>query len=257
MSNAITVTADENDLNVDKIVEAITVIQNIVVVDKSELKYFNKTQCIMNDEKSLNYEEKGSFESVSATIFMLSLIMAICLAIFVYNSVSLSFIRKINVFGTMRCIGLSNKKLIWLILSEQFILVSSGAFCGMACGALLNLAIAEKIMSALFSTSAVMEIDQSIKTYVVTYLLTLISAFFACLKLILKIRKTNPININIFNTVVAVNAICECANVNVNFIRDFMGRHGKSGDIIILMGNFGGILHNKCDPIIIEGNLSI
>ena len=201
MSNAITVTADENDLNADKIVEAITVIQNIVVVDKSELKYFNKTQCIMNDEKSLNYEEKGSFESVSTTIFMLSLIIAICLAIFVYNSVSLSFIRKINVFGTMRCIGLSNKKLIWLILSEQFILVSSGAFCGMACGALLNLAIAEKIMSALFSTSAVMEIDQSIKTYVVTYLLTLISAFFACLKLILKIRKTNPININIFNTV--------------------------------------------------------
>ena len=106
-------------MNADKIVEAITVIQNIVVVDKSELKYFNKTQCIMNDEKSLNYDEKGSFESVSTTIFMLSLIIAICLAIFVYNSVSLSFIRKINVFGTMRCIGLSNKKLIWLILSEQ------------------------------------------------------------------------------------------------------------------------------------------
>lgn len=56
---------------------------------------------------------------------------------------------------------------------------------------------------------------------------------------------------------VAVNAICECANVNVNSTRDFMGRHGKSGDIIILMGNFRGILHNKCDPIIIEGNLSI
>ena len=64
-------------------------------------------------------------------------------------------------------------------------------------------------------------------------------------------------NSNVYSTNVAVNAICECANVNVNFTRDFMGRHGKSGDIIILMGNFRGILHNKCDPIIIEGNLSI
>lgn len=199
-SNAIAVEAEEGNYNVDKIVEAITAIQNIVVADKSTLKYFNQTQCIMNYEKSLNYEDKGSFESVSTTIFMLSLIIAICLIIFVYNAIRLSFVRKINVFGTMRCIGLNNKQLISFILTEQFILVSIGALTGMAAGVLLNLAIAEKIMSALFSTAAVMKIDQSIKTYIITYLLTLFSAFIACVKLILRIKKTNPINIRAFNT---------------------------------------------------------
>lgn len=164
-------------------------------------KYFNSTQLIYNDEKAENYADKGSFESTSLAVFLLSFIIAACLTIFVYNSITLSFVRKINVFGTMRCIGLSNSQLIKLILFEQFILVSLGTFLGMACGALLNLAIAEKIMSALFSTAAVMKIDQSIKTYVITYLITLISAFVACLKLILKIRKTNPVNINIFNAV--------------------------------------------------------
>ncbi len=201
-SNAIIVEAEEGDYNDEKMVNAIYEIKNIVVDDTVEgRKYFNSVQLIYNDEKAENYADKGSFERTSSAVFMLSLIIAVCLTIFVYNAISLSFVRKINVFGTMRCIGLSNRQLIKLILSEQFILVSLGTFFGMACGALLNLAIAEKIMSALFSTAAVMKIEQSIETYVITYLITLISAFVACLRLTLKIRKTNPVNINIFNTV--------------------------------------------------------
>lgn len=201
-SNAITVEAEEGNYNDEKMVNAIYQIKNVVVEDTVESrKYFNSVQLIYNDEKAENYADKGSFESISLAVFLLSLIIAVCLTIFVYNAVSLSFVRKINVFGTMRCIGLSNRQLIMLILSEQFILVSLGTFLGMVCGALLNLAIAEKIMSALFSTAAVMKIEQSIKTYVITYLITLISAFVACMKLILKIRKTNPVNINIFNTI--------------------------------------------------------
>ena len=201
-SNAITVEAEEGNYNDEKMVNAIYEINNIVVDGTVEdRKYFNSVQMIYNDEKAENYADKGSFERTSSAVFMLSLIIAVCLTIFVYNAISLSFVRKINVFGTMRCIGLSNRQLIKLILSEQFILVSLGTFFGMACGALLNLAIAEKIMSALFSTAAVMRIEQSIETYVITYLITLISAFVACLKLTLKIRKTTPVNINIFNTV--------------------------------------------------------
>lgn len=202
MSNAITVEAEEGNYNEEKMINAIDEIENIVVGGTVEgRKYFNSTQLIYNDEKSANYADKGSFESASLAVFLLSFIITVCLTIFVYNAISLSFVRKINVFGTMRCIGLSNRQLIKLILFEQFILVSLGTFLGMACGALLNLAIAEKIMSALFSTAAVMKIEQSIKTYVITYLITLISTFVACLKLILKIRKTNPVNINIFNAV--------------------------------------------------------
>lgn len=202
ISNAIIVEAEEGNYNEEKMINAIDEIENIVVDGTVEgRKYFNSVQLIYNDEKVENYDDKGSFESTSLAVFLLSFIIAICLTIFVYNAISLSFVRKINVFGTMRCIGFSNRQLIKLILFEQFILVSLGTFAGMACGALLNLAIAEKIMSALFSTAAVMKIDQSIKTYVITYLITLISAFVACLKLILKIRKTNPVNINIFNTV--------------------------------------------------------
>ncbi|MDE6729401.1 MAG: ABC transporter permease [Oscillospiraceae bacterium] len=199
-SNAITVEAEEGNYNDEKMINAIEEIKNIVVGDTVEgRKYFNSVQLIYNDEKTENYADKGSFENTALTVFLLSLIIAVCLTIFVYNSISLSFIRKINVFGTMRCIGLNNKQLIRFILIEQLLLVSIGTLIGMASGALLNLAIAEKIMAALFSTDAVMKVEQSIKTYVITYLITLISAFVACLKLILRIRKTNPINIKAFH----------------------------------------------------------
>ncbi|MDE6087834.1 MAG: FtsX-like permease family protein [Oscillospiraceae bacterium] len=199
-SNAIIVEAKEGNYHDEKIVNAIEEIKNIVVDDTVEgRKYFNSVQLIYNDEKTENYADKGSFESTALTVFLLSLIIAVCLTIFVYNSISLSFVRKINVFGTMRCIGLNHKQLIRFILTEQLILVSIGTFIGIASGALLNLAIAEKIMAALFSTAAVMKVEQSIKTYFVTYLLTILSAFIACLKLILRIRKTNPINIREFH----------------------------------------------------------
>ncbi|MDE5769692.1 MAG: ABC transporter permease [Oscillospiraceae bacterium] len=199
-SNAITVEAEEGNYNDEKMINAIEEIKNIVAGDTVEgRKYFNSVQLIYNDEKTENYADKSSFESTALTVFLLSLIIAVCLTIFVYNSISLSFVRKINVFGTMRCIGLNHKQLIRFILTEQLILVSIGTFIGMVSGALLNLAIAEKIMAALFSTAAVMKVEQSIKTYFVTYLLTILSACIACLKLILRIRKTNPINIRAFN----------------------------------------------------------
>lgn len=200
-SNAIAVEAEEGNYNEEKVYKAIMAIEDIAVDGSVEdTRYFNYEQLIYNEEKIANYDDKGSFESVALAIFLLSLIIAVCLTIFVYNAIRLSFVRKINVFGTMRCIGLNNKQLISFILTEQFILVSIGALIGMVAGALLNLSIAEKIMSALFSTAAVMKIDQSIKTYIITYLLTLFSAFIACIKLILRIKKTNPINIRAFNT---------------------------------------------------------
>ena len=199
-SNSISVESEEENYNEEKAYKAICAIEKIVADGSVEdTRYFNHEQLIYNDEKVTNYADKGSFESVALSIFLLSFIIAICLTIFVYSTISLSFIRKINVFGTMRCIGLNNKQLISFVMIEQFILVSIGALIGMTAGALLNLAIAEKIMSALFSTAAKMKVNQSIFTYIITYLLTQLSAFLACIKLILRIKKTNPINIRSFN----------------------------------------------------------
>ena len=200
-SNAIIVEAEEGNYNEEKSFKAIDEINRIVVDGTAEdTRHFNFEQLILNDEKIANYADKGIFESTALIVFLLSLIIAVCLTIFVYNAICLSFVRKINVFGTMRCIGLKNKQLIRLILTEQFILVSVGTIIGMASGALLNLAVAEKIMSALISNSAVMKVEQSVKTYLITYLITLLSASVASLKLIFRIRKTNPINIMTFNT---------------------------------------------------------
>ena len=199
-SNSITVEAEEGNLNEDKQVIAVNAISDIVVDGTPEdRRYFNYEQLIRNEEKTANYDEEGSFRAVSLGIFLLSLIIAVCLTIFVYNTITLSFARKISVFGTMRCIGLNNRQLIRFILYEQFIIVSAGTIIGMASGALLNLAVAEKIMSALINTAASMKVEQKVSTYLITYLLTLVSAFIACLKLILKIRKTNPVNIRTFN----------------------------------------------------------
>lgn len=199
-SNAITVEAEEGSMNEEKILEAREAIQAIVVNSDEDFKYYNQEQYYENEDKALNYGEKGSFESVSFAVFMLSLIIAVCLTIFVYNAISLSFVRKINVFETMRCIGLSNRHLSRMILLEQFILITIGSVIGMVLGALLNIMVADKIMSMLISTAVNMQVEQNIRTYIVTYLLALLSALVACLKLIRKIRRMNPINIKLFNT---------------------------------------------------------
>ena len=194
-SNAIIVEALEGGLDIDKMVDAEFEIQSIIASKTEDIKYFNEVQLISNDEKISNYDEKGTFETVSLVIFMLSLIIAVCLAIFVYNTISLSFIRKINVLGTMRCIGLKNNQLVRIVLTEQFLIVTIGAFTGMILGALLNLIIADKLMVMLVTSVVKIKVKQSISTYIVTYLLALTASLIASLKLILKIRKSTPITI--------------------------------------------------------------
>ncbi len=43
-------------------------------------------------------------------------------------------------------------------------------------------------------------------------------------------------------TPVAVISICKVDNINANFTQDFMEHHGKCGDMVILSGNFLGII---------------
>ena len=202
-SNCIMVEAEEGNYNNEKSWKANVAIQSVLnisyEVSLEDYHYYCHTQSVYNDEKSAIYQEKGAFEEVALTMDILSLIIALCLVIFIYNVVTLSFVRKLDVFGTMRCIGMKNRQLICFILAEQFIYAILGSVIGMAAGAFLNVGIAEKLMAALFTSPAAMKVDQSVKTYIMTFLLVIISALIACLKLIFKIRKKNPINIRSFN----------------------------------------------------------
>lgn len=202
-SNCIMLEAEEGNYNYEKSRKADEAIQSALnisyEVSLEDYRYYWKNQRIYNDEKSAIYQEKGVFEDVALTMDVLSLIIALCLVIFIYNVVTLSFVRKLDVFGTMRCIGMKNRQLIGFILAEQFIYAILGSVIGMAAGAFLNVGIAEKLMAALFTSPAAMKVDQSVKIYIMTFLLVLISALIACLKLIFKIRKKNPINIRSFN----------------------------------------------------------
>lgn len=202
-SNCIMVEAEEGNYNNEKRRKADVAIQSVLnisyEVSLEDYRYYCHTQNVFNNEKYDIYQEKGAFEEVALTMDILSLIIALCLVIFIYNVVTLSFVRKLDVFGTMRCIGMKNRQLIGFILAEQLIYVIVGSLIGMTAGAFLNVGIAEKLMAALFTTPAAMKVDQSVKTYIMTFLLVLISALMACLKLIFKIRKKNPINIRSFN----------------------------------------------------------
>ena len=202
-SNCIMVEAEEGNYNYEKSRKADVAIQSALnisyEISLEDYSYYWKNQLKYNDEKSAIYQEKGAFEETALTMDILSLIIALCLVIFIYNVVTLSFVRKLDVFGTMRCIGMKNRQLIGFILAEQLIYVIVGSLIGMTAGAFLNVGIAEKLMAALFTSPAAMKVDQSVKTYIMTFLLVLISALIACLKLIFKIRKKNPINIRSFN----------------------------------------------------------
>lgn len=201
-SNCIIVEAQQGYYNINKAIDILSEMENIVNNDKSIVRYFNSERLTFNEIKDFNYGEKGAFDSVSSVIFFLSLIIAICLTVFIYNAINLSFACKIEVLGTMRCIGLSNKQLVHIVLAEQFILVTVGAFLGIVSGVVLNYFIAEKLMSMLISTFVDIELTQGLAMYIITYLLALISSFVASFRLIFKIRKTNPVNVkNISNPI--------------------------------------------------------
>lgn len=202
-SNCIMVEAEEGKYNEEKNIEIFAAVRRTLNISPEisveKCKYYNEHQLKFNQNKSEIYQEKGAFEETALTMDVLSLIIALCLVIFIYNVVTLSFVRKLDVFGTMRCIGMKNRQLIGFILAEQLIYVIVGSLIGMTAGAFLNVGIAEKLMAALFTSPAAMKVDQSVKTYIMTFLLVIISALIACFKLIFKIRKKNPINIRSFN----------------------------------------------------------
>lgn len=200
LSNAVAYEAEEGNFSVDKSVDAEMKIRDILFEkDSPQAKTFFKDNIINNEHKSEVYEEKGFYSGLADGISLLSVIIAVCMVIFVYNTLNSNLLGKLDNISTMRCIGLNNQQLSSMILTEAFILTDIGFIIGVLSGNVLNHIIADKLIS-LITSSAVhsRHLSQNILIYLISYGLALISSLFACIRLIYRIKGLKPANIRKF-----------------------------------------------------------
>lgn len=201
LSNSIAFEAIEGDYDTEMTVDAEYAIKDILAVHNAEkAKSFFKDCIIDNEQKTMNYDEKGTFTSVSLGVFAISVIIAVCMIIFVYNSLNISLIQKLDNLAVMRCIGMNNRQLAQMVISEAVLLANISYIAGVAAGNLLNMLVAKKIVGSLIQGGAGGEISQNPLIYVVVYVLAMISVLIASGRLIFKFYKIKPINLSKFGS---------------------------------------------------------
>ncbi|MBR5513163.1 MAG: FtsX-like permease family protein [Ruminococcus sp.] len=201
LSNSIAFETIEGDYDVEKTVDAEYLIKDILATKNPEkAETFFKECIINNDQKSMNYDEKGTFTSVSFGVLAISVIIALCMIIFVYNSLNISLIQKLDNLAVMRCIGMNNRQLAQMVLAEAIILTNISFVAGVVAGNLLNMLVAEKIVGTLIQGGADVSISQNPIIYLTVYILAMLSVLIACVRLILRFYKIKPINLSKFGS---------------------------------------------------------
>lgn len=150
-------------------------------------KYFYKNHIWTNPVRSEKFEDKGAINDTAAAFGAIAVLVSVCLVPFVYNTVSISIIRKIRQYGMMRCMGLSNKDLLSMMGIETCFYTGCGLVLGILAGNLLNGFVSGPILRVLLN----IEISKNlggIFAYAVTAVLTVLAIALAFCFVYLKIR---------------------------------------------------------------------
>lgn len=183
IDNAIAVVAVKGASDFEKSFKIQTILE-----EQLELDNFYKEHYILNEGKDILFTEESGYQSVSNTLKGITILLGICMVVFVFNTYHISAIEKINQLAAMRCIGLNKKQQNKILLYEGLIIGSLGILLGFAGGNLLNYAFAEKVTGYLMGTEGV-KISQTPISYIETYLLAMASVLIAMGKVIVDIRK--------------------------------------------------------------------
>ena len=184
VDNAIAIVAEKDTYNLDKSLEIATLLK-----DELHLENFYTEHYMENESKtSLFTEEESSYHSMSDTLKGITILLGICMKIFVFNTYHMSAIGKLNQLATMRCIGLNKKQQNKILLYEGVVIGNLGILLGFVGGNILNYTIAEKIMGYLMGLDGI-KITQTFISYVETYFLAIIAIFIAMGKVIFDIHK--------------------------------------------------------------------
>lgn len=150
-------------------------------------KYFYKNHIWNNPVRSEKFEDKGAINDTAVAFGAIAVLVSVCLVLFVYNTVSISMIRKIRQYGMMRCMGLSNKDLIFMMGIETCFYTGCGLVLGILAGNLLNGFVSGPILRVLLNIEMSKNLG-GIFAYAVTAVLTVLAIALAFCFVYLKIR---------------------------------------------------------------------
>lgn len=153
---------------------------------------FYRDNLVYNEAKEELILEKDTFFSYSSAFYGICAVVFVCMTMFVYNAISINMTEKIRQYGMLRCIGITNKNMIFMILIEQLFYAVIGTVVGIIGGRLLNTVVADKLMEP-FGVVLDSGLKESIGAYLITVVVVLVAVFLAFGAMLLKMRKKKPI----------------------------------------------------------------
>lgn len=145
-----------------------------------------------NEDKWEILGEEGTYTDISNSFYGICAVVFICMTVFIYNAISINMTEKIRQYGTLRCIGMSNRKLVGIMAIEQFFYTIVGLVIGITGGKILNSVVANKLIGCFISFDGV-GATESVWAYIITIAVAMIAVLFAFVGMFIKISKRKPL----------------------------------------------------------------
>jgi len=184
--NYVKVLFDEKERD-EQILEA-----NVSLSDKYGLKF--PSRIIYNEEKETLRLEKGGYFSVAGSFYAIVGVIALCMIIFVYNTINISLTERLRQYGTLRCLGISNKGLLGILFMEELLYTIGGLVLGIFFGRLLNGMVAERIIYWVMD----IQVEKSAEypwLYLLVIGIILLAVFLATVVTVLRISRRTPMEL--------------------------------------------------------------
>ncbi len=165
-NNAIAIVSDKEKYDIDKMIE----MENLLATGLGEDDFYTE-HVIVNEEKEALYGEEGSYYGMASGIKSITIILGICMIIFVFNAYYINAIEKMKQFAIMRCIGLSKKQQNKILALEGLLLGNIGVLLGFLGGNILNNIVASRIVDYIMLEDVHISVHQLPSSYMETYLL--------------------------------------------------------------------------------------
>lgn len=199
------------------------------VTYKNEAKKLGKAIGIKDESQiQLNkmlLDAMGEFEAVDWNLVRISLLLMLVGGIVIYSLYSISVLKRVQEYGMMRAICSTKKQIVYIILSEIFILYIVGASLGSLTGMLFTYVLKGSKM-AIFITEAQYKLDT-----VVISKFSIGLAMLSALGSILLAGLRGGILANKVSPIEAINKATQDKNVEIkekeSFIERFMNVQNK------------------------------
>ncbi|MCI5849818.1 MAG: ABC transporter permease [Lachnoclostridium sp.] len=162
------------------------------LADKYGVKFFS--QISHNEGKEELLLEKGAYFGAAGGFYAIVGVIALCMIIFVYNTINISLTERLRQYGTLRCLGISNKGLLGILFMEELFYTAGGLVLGIFFGRLLNGMVADRIIYWIMDIQVEKSVDYP-WLYLLVVGITLLAVFLATVVAIWRISRRTPMEL--------------------------------------------------------------